>query len=205
MKTENNINEVWDIAKLTNWKDNPKTVEPEDFERLKRQIQELGVYKPIIITSEGIVLGGNSRLRALLELGETKVWVNVVSAPTQAKMLEYALSDNDASGQWENGKVVELLSSLNLDPLALSDYQIDAGFLLSLPPIELPRTEDHFQTDDTRDGYENAEKGQVVLFADNDQKTEIELFIEQTMEAHEFKKREDVLLLILEAYEDNPT
>jgi len=205
MKTENNLNEVWDISKLENWKDNPKTAEPEDLERLKVQIKELGVYKPIVITAQGIVLGGNSRLRALRELGETKVWVHVVSAPTQARMLEYALSDNDASGQWENGQLVELISTMNLDPLSLNDYQIDAGFLLNLPPLEVPRTEDHFQTDDTRESYENAEKGQIVLFADNEQKTEIELFIEQTMEAHEFKKREDVLLLILEAYEGNRT
>lgn len=55
------------------------------MERLKKQIQKLGQYKPLLITKDGTVLGGNMRLKAYQELGIENVWVNVVDAPTEEK------------------------------------------------------------------------------------------------------------------------
>lgn len=49
--------EIWDISKLRLWDKNPRSVTAKDFARLKRQIEKFGVYKPLICTPEGIVLG----------------------------------------------------------------------------------------------------------------------------------------------------
>lgn len=70
-----------DISTVDNWDKNPRAIQKEDFERLKAQIKELGVYKPLICYEhEGryIVLGGNMRLRALKALGTKEVWLVVV-------------------------------------------------------------------------------------------------------------------------------
>ena len=59
----------WPIDKLQNWDKNPRSIKTQDFVRLKKQIEKLGQYKPLIITNDGVVLGGNMRLRAYKELG----------------------------------------------------------------------------------------------------------------------------------------
>lgn len=200
---KNQIEEVWKIEKLRSWEKNPKTVEEEDFARLKRQIKKFGLYKPLVITKDGVVLGGNSRLRALKELGEKLVWVYVVSAPTEREMLAYAFSDNDASGKWENAQLAQLISEMKIDPESLSDYRVDAGFLLEIAKQEVEREEDAAQTDSTREAYEANELKQIVLFLDTSQKQEVELFIEQLMDAQELPDKEAALLFLLDHYEDH--
>lgn len=195
------LQEVWKIERLRNWRKNPKAVEPEDFERLKRQIKRFGLYKPLIVTKKGTVLGGNSRLKALRELGEKLVWVYVVDAPNEKIMAEYAFSDNDASGHWENSELAQLISQMKVNPADLADYRIDAGFFLDLAKPEVARQEDAFETDSSRESYETNEKKQIVLFLNTEQNRDVELFVEQLMDAHELASKEDALLFLLDFYE----
>mgnify|MGYP000461385676 CR=1 FL=1 len=117
--------EVWDVEKLILWDKNFREALPEDLERLIRQIQRLGQYKPLIITPEGIVLGGNHRLQALRRLGQTKVSVSVVFPQNEAEMREYNLSDNDMVAAY---MPVELLASLKEVPISGSgDYKVPVG------------------------------------------------------------------------------
>jgi hypothetical protein len=114
--------EYWNIEKLYEWDKNPRTVTTEGIERLKKQITKLGIYKPLLITKEGIVLGGNMRLRALKEMEIQKVWVSVVNPKDENEMLEFNLSDNDRVGQYDQELLNELLPEFNLD---WSDYAVD--------------------------------------------------------------------------------
>ena len=82
------------IEELREWDKNPRSISKENFERLKRQITKLGQYKPLLITNDGTVLGGNMRLKAYRDLGIKDIWVSIVDAPTEEKKIEYALSDN---------------------------------------------------------------------------------------------------------------
>ncbi len=113
------------ISQLHLWEKNPRGIMTKDFDRLKRQIQKLGQYKPLLITEDGTVLGGNMRLRAYKDLGIEEIWVSVVKAETEAERLEYALSDNDRAGYWEEDKLAEMV--INTPELALHDYKIDLG------------------------------------------------------------------------------
>lgn len=122
-----------DISTLKLWEDNPRSITAGDFGRLKRQIQKLGQYKPLIITEDGTVLGGNMRLRAYQELGMKDVWVSVVEAPTPEKKLEYALSDNDRAGFYDEQRLAELIT--NHPELDFSDYKIDLGPMTSIEDL----------------------------------------------------------------------
>lgn len=126
MEQENILSTYRPINSLRNWDDNPRTLSAGDFQRLKQQIQQLGQYKPLIITEDGTVLGGNMRLRAMRELGMEKIWVSVVDASTDAKKLEYALSDNDRAGTYDDQALAELLESMD-EELDLSVYKVDLG------------------------------------------------------------------------------
>lgn len=121
------------LKDLKNWVNNPRTIDKQDFERLKRQIERLGQYKPLIVTSDGIVLGGNMRLRAYKELGMTEAWVSIVEAPTEARKIEFALSDNDRAGEYDEEKLTELIATTpDVNLTALRDYKVDLGKMTDL-------------------------------------------------------------------------
>ena len=65
------------VKDLFLFKDNPRDVEAKDFERLKKQL-ELGEHSTLLVTTEGEVLGGNTRLRAYKELGKKTAKVVIV-------------------------------------------------------------------------------------------------------------------------------
>lgn len=124
------ISETRKIDELTPWEDNPREITPKDLRRLMNQIKKLGVYKPLIVDEEGIILGGNMRYRALKEMGVTEVWVSVVHPKTEAERLEYALSDNDRAGQYNEEALADLL--MQLPDINLEDYKVDLGPLTDL-------------------------------------------------------------------------
>ena len=107
--------ERWDIEKLRPWDKNPRSIGKKELNRLVEQIRDLRQYKPLIITPEGVVLGGNMRLQAYKKLGLKEVWVSVVTPKNEKEMLEYALSDNDVVGRYDPERVDALLSETGVD------------------------------------------------------------------------------------------
>jgi len=129
------------------WEQNPRNIKTKDFERLKKQITELGVYKPLIACQENggyTVLGGNMRLRALQEMGIKEVEISIVEAKTEAQKIKYALSDNDRSGEYDEQQLAELVYP-HIEEIQLEDYKIDVGEPINLKAVIdmfTPATED---------------------------------------------------------------
>lgn len=118
------------ISTLHSWEDNPRGILEVDYNRLKWLVERLGQFKPVIITADGTVLGGNMRLRVYQDLGITDIWVSVVDAPTDAMKLEYAMADNDRAGYYEEDALAGLLHAHQAD-IDLTKYSIDLGKLTS--------------------------------------------------------------------------
>ncbi len=111
------------LSELKEWDKNPRSIKKKDFDRLKRQIQDLGQYKPLLVTQDGTVLGGNMRLKAYRELKIDEVWVSVVDAPTEERKLAYALSDNDRAGFYDDDLLANLIPSY--PEFNWKDYAVD--------------------------------------------------------------------------------
>lgn len=112
------------------WAKNPKIVEEKDLKRLKQQIKELGVYKPLLITPDGEILGGNQRYKCLVELAKEdeqykEVWVSIVNAWSDEERLKYALSDNEQIGKYTRDKLHEVLTPFLEQPSLFKDYNLD--------------------------------------------------------------------------------
>jgi DNA modification methylase len=116
------MNEIRPISELKEWKDNPRNISKKDFERLKGQIQKLGQYKPLLITPEGEVIGGNMRIKAYRELGIKDIWVSIVEPKDENEKLEYALSDNDRAGYYDDDLLANLIPNYQID---WSQYAVD--------------------------------------------------------------------------------
>ncbi len=125
---------IWKIDKLHNWKDNPRAIKKSDFERLKRQIKELGQYKPLLVTPDGEVLGGNMRLRAYQELKIEDVWVSVVTPKSEEDKIKYALSDNDRAGYYLDDQIANLIG--NYADFPWEDYAVDLNEPLTLDNLQ---------------------------------------------------------------------
>lgn len=116
------------LSTLTLWEDNPRSITAENFKRLKKHIKKFGQYKPVLVNQNNIVLGGNMRLRAMKDLKIEDVWVSEVHTDTRAEMLEYAMSDNETFGDWDEQALAGLLTEewVNLD---VEDFKVDVGKL----------------------------------------------------------------------------
>lgn len=143
-----------DIDSVVEWKRNPRRVEDEDFQRLKRQIQRLGLYKPLVVCEEDgkfVTIGGNMRLRALKSLGHKMVEVSVVDAKTDAERVEYVLSDNDRVGYY----IEDILSDLvvpSIGDIPLDDYKLDV-----IQPIDVEAFVGDFASEELEEEEEKAE------------------------------------------------
>ncbi len=90
---------------------NPRFIRDTRFEQLKKSIldaPEMLSLRELIVMPHGkkyVVIGGNMRLRACLDLGYKEVPCKVLDKDTPAeKLREYAIKDNNAFGQddWDS-------------------------------------------------------------------------------------------------------
>jgi DNA (cytosine-5)-methyltransferase 1 len=132
--------EYWDISKLREWDKNPRSIKEKDFERLKKQIQKLGQYKPLLVTPDGEVIGGNMRLKAYQELGTERLWVSIVKPKNDSEKMEYALSDNDRVGFYDSDMLANLMPELDID---WSGYAVDLRPPLTLDGLLPQETEEY--------------------------------------------------------------
>lgn len=143
------------VKDLKNWDKNPRSITTTGFERLKKQIKRLGKYKPLLITADGTVIGGNMRLRALEDMGVDEVKVSVVEFHKQTDgqwyatvdgvregdalfksmqdgMMEYSLSDNDRAGFYDDDLLANVMPEFDIN---WDDYSVD--MYEPLPVIDL--------------------------------------------------------------------
>lgn len=137
------------ISEVKVWEKNPRNIKIKDMERLKKQIQELGVYKPLICVQENgsyITLGGNMRLRALKNMGIQEVEISIVEAKSEAEKIKYALSDNDRTGEYMEQELAELVYP-HIEKINLKDYKIDLGEPIEIKDIVEGYTPDFLEND----------------------------------------------------------
>lgn len=115
MKTKLNMEER-PLSDLHPAEYNPRVAlapEDEEYKRIKRSIETYGYVDPIIINSDGTIIGGHQRYNVLLDLGYDTAHVVIVDLDKNAeKALNVAL--NKISGEWDDEKLCDLLQDLDL-------------------------------------------------------------------------------------------
>ena len=83
---------------------NPRKISKDKFERLKKKIEEVGFHNPIKVDNDGIILGGNQRYHALVEMGAGDLEVPVMFPLfklTKKERQEIIITDNVSDGEWD--------------------------------------------------------------------------------------------------------
>lgn len=175
------------LKDLQAWSENPKDVAPEDFERLKKLIKKLGTHRPLLINQDGIVLGGNQRLKVYQELDTVDIWVSIVEAKTPQAMLEYALSDNDQVGKYIESGIAQLVQA---NPgIDLNLFKVDLG-----TPIDLSGVLDLVKTEGVDIELPSGEKGsleQITFTLTNDQAEVVRDALAAAQEDADFENEEN--------------
>ena len=149
MNTEMRV-ENWPISKLKPAEYNPRVeLKPgdEEFDNIQRSIEQWGLVEPIVVNSDGTIIGGHQRYNVLKHLGYSKVQVSVVDLKkNDEKALNVAL--NNLSGSWDDEKLYEVLKDLDLDNY---DFSITGFKKADMETLEIQLSEDLEAFDDDFD------------------------------------------------------
>jgi len=102
------------VQKLKPAEYNPrKKLKPadEEYQKIKRSIQEFGFVDPLIVNKDMTIVGGHQRLSVLLDLGYDEIECVIVDlSKVKEKALNIAL--NKISGSWDMPLLENLLEEL---------------------------------------------------------------------------------------------
>ena len=116
------------LSTLTANPDNPRLIKDSKFDKLKQSIEEFPKMlelRPIVITEDNIVIGGNMRLKALIELGYKDIpeeWIKTAERLTEDEVRRFIIADNVGFGEHD----WDLLAN-DWDAKELEDWGLD-GF-----------------------------------------------------------------------------
>jgi hypothetical protein len=119
---------------------NPRKIDADDFAKLIKSIKDdtkLLEAKPLIIDENNIILGGNQRYRACLELGIQDVPVIKMPNLTEREKQKLLVIDNTHYGMWD----MDMLANDNWEMGDLSDWGVNVDFLI--PTNEEPKAIDN--------------------------------------------------------------
>lgn len=103
---------------------NPRTITDSKYEKLKQSLidfPEMLELRPLVVDEKGEVLGGNMRLKALLELGYKEVPIVQVNDLTEEQKKEFVIKDNLSFGEWD----WDIIEAEDWKSLPLLDWGMD--------------------------------------------------------------------------------
>lgn len=136
------------VMKLTDIKpnpNNPRIIKDANFKKLCKSIEEfpkMMALRPIVVDEDGMVLGGNMRLKALQHLGFKEIpdeWVKKASTLTDEEKQRFIIADNVSGGEWDVGALAE-----GWDKEQLADWGLEIEWPVDIRTAE----EDNYEIPD---------------------------------------------------------
>ena len=114
------------ISKIKANPKNPRVIKDDKLRKLCNSINDfpkMMELRPIVVDADGVVLGGNMRLKALKELGYKEVpdeWVKRADDLSEEEKRRFVVEDNVGFGEWDWSDLtsefdVETLEAWGLD------------------------------------------------------------------------------------------
>jgi ParB-like chromosome segregation protein Spo0J len=83
---------------------NPRLIKDDKFRKLVKSIQEFPEMlelRPIVVDENNIVLGGNMRLKACIEVGLKEIYIVQAQDLSEEQKDEFIVKDNVGFGEWD--------------------------------------------------------------------------------------------------------
>ena len=123
------ITKTVNVADLQPFEKNPRKISADSFRRLKESLTQDGYHQRILATRDLRVIGGHQRIKALLEMGITKIEVLLPDADIDdAQFKRILVRDNVGFGEWDIEPLGELMGVGELIELGVEkDFTIQLG------------------------------------------------------------------------------
>lgn len=116
---------------------NPRTITPEDLERLKKSLEKFNLVEIPVIDFDGVLLAGHQRVAVLFTLGrnEEEIDVRIPNRKlTEDEFKEYMLRSNIHNGDFDWSKIEEFFQDIDLEGIgidvnAFSDFLKENAFV----------------------------------------------------------------------------
>lgn len=121
---------------------NPRHIKDGKFAQLVDSIDRFDKMmrlRPMVVDENGVVLGGNMRLKALEQMGKTEIpkeWVIVADDLTEEEKLEFVIKDNVSYGQWDWDDLANNWDTVSLDEWGLTTFKQDDNVIDKVNDIE---------------------------------------------------------------------
>lgn len=90
------------VSELKELPNNPRKIDKNALEKLKQRIAQRGFHDVVKVDTDGFILSGNQRKRALTELGIEEVNILVPSRPLERSERDAViLESNRNDGEWD--------------------------------------------------------------------------------------------------------
>lgn len=155
---------------LTPLDNNPRWIKSEDFERLCASIQnnpELFEAQPIILsdrTGELVIIAGNQRYKAAIEVGLKEVPTVLLSGLTETKEKEIIIRTNVTNGRWD----WDALANGSWDTVDLGNWGVDVSFMGDINS-ETTDIDSLFEEISTEEKKEKDFKIEIIVPNDNEE------------------------------------
>ena len=187
------------LNQLKFWKENPNILSKEGETGLRTSLNKFGYLEHIVIDQNNLIISGNHRAQALIDLGEGEVTVLRKEFKDDVERIECAQVMNKLHGQYEkfadSNQLLKIFESQKLDELAQligqSQESLQEIITRGHPEIQFHH-EDNFDVDKTLEELVPATQlGDIwqcgddhrILCADNsDQKSLKKLFQDATVD-----------------------
>jgi ParB-like chromosome segregation protein Spo0J len=116
-----------DILSIRKNPDNPRVMNKQKFRKLIESIKEFPQMlklRPIVVNSDGLILGGNMRYTACLQLNHKQVYIIKAEDLTDREIQQFIIKDNVGFGDWDWDILANGWDSKELDDWGLDVWQI---------------------------------------------------------------------------------
>jgi site-specific DNA-methyltransferase (adenine-specific) len=139
--------EVWKLADLTEWDKNPRILKEKGVSDLDKSIEKFGLAEPVVINTDGLIIGGHGRFKVIQAQGETECDCYVPSRTLkekEVKELNIRLNANIAgefnweqlANEWEAEELVDWGLDLPLDFVTEVEAEEDDSMTIKLTYVE---------------------------------------------------------------------
>lgn len=189
MKTE-----IVKIQKIKPNQTNPRYIRDFKFQKLVKSIKEFPEMlnlRPIVVDENMVVLGGNMRLKAILEAGIQEVPVSIAEGLTENQKQEFIIKDNVSYGDWDWDVLANQWDTKTLDDWGMT-INFGGDDYFDAQEREKDSSERPMATDDDYSVFE------CVMLHDN--KLRLIEGINKAKAQHGLDKTEDALILIVNKF-----
>ena len=184
------------INKIKENRSNPRFIGKDKFKKLVKSLQEFPEMlklRPIVVDNNNIILGGNMRYKAAVELGMKEIWGIQADDLTEKQKQEFIIKDNVGFGEWDWDV---LANAWDID--ALNDWGLNIPAVYfdndEEPEIDKDKYADELET------YIGNKIKQIVLYFNTEDYINAINDLEQIREKENLNDNTEVFLFLIKKY-----